>query len=235
MCQQNLTLFYLCFRYIVICVARLTKWLHNTKACIVILGFIWIISLCAMMPTLIYYNLDIRIKIDENMMITGFGYVCAELFPRAAEDSRIFSICVFVFLYALPVVMMIGLYGAIARRLWIRRPVGEASTAMHRNHTQKRRVIRMLICIVSVFTFLWLPFFSFRLYYDTGYGDPLYRIQMAVFLLIGYTNYCMNPIIYTFLNKNFQQELRKMFCRRNTRVESINIRTVTCAIESKKS
>ncbi|KAJ8317863.1 hypothetical protein KUTeg_002954 [Tegillarca granosa] len=221
-----LTLLVIAFdRYWVICSTKLTQKLHSRKKAIISLAFVWVISLCVVCPHLIFQRLDLRIKLEFNGLpiVTDFGYVCAEFYPNPS-DSKIYTLIVYVFLYLLPVVIMTYTYGRIAHRLWIHQPIGdilENPCHHQRNMTQRKRIIKMLIAVVLAFMLLWLPFFTFSLYREFTKVDSSFRIKMATLKLIGYSNCCVNPIIYTFLNRNFQIEFKRLFCRnRKVHVDS---------------
>ncbi|KAK6171421.1 hypothetical protein SNE40_019614 [Patella caerulea] len=108
-------------------------------------------------------------------------------------------------------------YGAIAHRLWIQHPIGDM-LENPRNHErsvkQKKKIIQMLMLLVLAFAVLWLPFFTAQLVEEYVEMEETFRTRQAVLQLIGYTNCCVNPIIYAFLNSHFQREFRSLCARR---------------------
>lgn len=136
--------------------------------------------------------------------------MCAEFYPRGKADGQLYSVFVYVCLYVIPVLIMIFTYGAIAHRLWLKKSVFPASVyrcQMARGVAHKKKITKLLIVLVLAFTILWLPFFSFSIYHNFSDDEiHAFKIKMAIFQLVGYSNCCVNPVMYTFLNSSFQKE-----------------------------
>ncbi|XP_045211177.1 cholecystokinin receptor-like [Mercenaria mercenaria] len=201
-------------RYIVICQPKLSRKIHSKKSAIIGIVVVWLIALCALSPHLVFQKLDQRLKVTENAI--GVGWVCAEFYPRGKADGKLYSVFVYIFLYVIPVLIMIFTYGAITHRLWLKRsvfPVSQNSSQFARGVAHKKKITKLLIVLVLAFTVLWLPFFSFSMFTKFADADVhAFRIKMAVLQLVGYSNCCVNPIMYTFLNNSFQKEFIRM-CR----------------------
>lgn len=204
-------------RYIVICQPKFARKVHSRKSAIVGIIIVWFIALCVLSPHLAFQKLDERLKFTDDSITVG--WVCAEFYPRGKADGQLYSVFVYVCLYCIPVLIMIFTYGAIAHRLWFKRsvfPTSENTGQYLRSVTHRKKITKLLIVLVLAFTVLWLPFFTFSMLHDFADGNvPVheYRIKMAVLQLVGYSNCCVNPIIYTFLNKKFQKEfMRRCSC-----------------------
>ena len=186
--------------------------MHSKKSAIIGIITVWLLSLCGLSPHLVFQKLDKRLKLTENAI--SVGWICAEFYPRGKTDGQLYSVFVYVFLYVIPVLIMISTYGAIAHRLWFKRPVfplKNNANLLARGVAHKRKITKLLIILVLAFTILWLPFFSFSMF--TKFADldmHSTRIKMAVLQLVGYSNCCVNPVIYTFLNNSFQKEFMRM-------------------------
>ncbi|XP_041364270.1 QRFP-like peptide receptor [Gigantopelta aegis] len=210
-------------RYLVICHSEVSRKVRTKRFAILALVIVWFVSLCVVSPQLIVQRIEPRIKIDfNNFDILGISHVCVENFPKPEKyDRKIFSLTIFVGVYLVPVFVMAFTYGAIAHRLWVQQPIGDI-LANPRNHArsikQKRKVIKMLILLVVAFTVLWFPFFTASLYQEFVKTDSTFRITLVILQLVGYSNCCFNPIIYTFLNKKFQVEFKRIFCVRWRRI-----------------
>lgn len=183
-------------------------------------------------PHLIYQKLQLRLKIVKVNGITyfdGVRYICVEEFPAypVINTQRLYSLMQYIIFYLIPVIIMAFTYGRIGHRLWIHQPIGDI-LANPRNHShnvmQKRRIIRMLMLLFLSFTLLWFPFFTFALYSEFVSIDKSYRVKLTVLKLVGYTNCCVNPIIYTFLNKTFRQNLTRVCCKKRTPAQLTNQR-----------
>ena len=102
------------------------------------------------------------------------------------------------------------------------RPKGRPSLSLIR---ARRRVVNMLLIVIVTFIVCWSPdqfaFLACNLgwvhvaYYAFG---PLYR----VFVGMACANSCVNPIIYTLMNRNFRQALKQQLPRLRQRSEKGN-------------
>ncbi|XP_062611552.1 cholecystokinin receptor type A-like [Saccostrea cucullata] len=218
-------------RYAVICEKGIANVIHNRSSGRLIVIAVWCISLCVSSPNLIFQKLDKRVNVKNTngvLLMDGFKYICVEFFPNQ-YSSRIYTSMIYTCFYLLPVLVMAFSYGRIGHRLWIHHPIGDVlENPRHheRNIKQKKRVIKMLVMLFLSFTVLWLPFFTFHLYREFVVNEnESFRIKSAILKLIGYANCCINPIIYTFLNKAFQNEFIRIFCKNRVFVTSMNGKT----------
>uniref|UniRef100_A0A8C5T7F4 Gastrin/cholecystokinin type B receptor n=1 Tax=Malurus cyaneus samueli TaxID=2593467 RepID=A0A8C5T7F4_9PASS len=72
----------------------------------------------------------------------------------------------------------------------------------------KRRVIRMLVVIVAMFFFCWLPIFAantWRAFAPRAAQRALSGTPIAFIHLLSYTSACTNPLIYCFMNRRFRK------------------------------
>lgn len=218
-------------RYAVICEIGFANVIHNRGSAKMIILSVWCVSLCVPSPNLVFQKLDKRVNVksvDDVFIMDGFKFICAEFFPNE-YGSRIYTAVTYTCFYLLPVLIMAFSYGRIGHRLWIHHPIGdvEENPRHHeRNIKQKKRVIKMLIMLFLSFAALWLPFFTFHLYREFVINEnESFRIKSAILKLIGYANSCVNPVIYTFLNKAFQNEFKRLFCKNRVFVTSANGKT----------
>ncbi|KPP71890.1 cholecystokinin receptor type A-like [Scleropages formosus] len=75
------------------------------------------------------------------------------------------------------------------------------------NLMAKKRVIRMLIVIVSLFFLCWTPIFTvnaWRAFHQRSADQLLSGAPISFIHLLSYTSACVNPIIYCFMNKRFR-------------------------------
>ena len=126
-----------------------------------------------------------------------------------------------------PVAVISVTYGRLARKLWRRKPIGELSITKRdadKRQQEKKRIVRMLIVIVILFALSWFPFFTYHVYtlfHHHSPHDTRYLIAQAFFELSGYSNCCVNPIIYCFMNDSFQKHfLDTVCCSRRSRKET---------------
>ncbi|XP_078286914.1 somatostatin receptor type 5-like [Rhinoraja longicauda] len=98
------------------------------------------------------------------------------------------------------------------------RKVRATSTKRKRS---ERRVTWMVVIVVAIFVFCWLPFYVMNVANLVSAGPPepsMVGLYFSV-VLLSYANSCANPVIYSFLSDNFKQGFRKVLCRAARRVE----------------
>ncbi|ESP01373.1 hypothetical protein LOTGIDRAFT_157550 [Lottia gigantea] len=209
-------------RYLVICRTVLSRRVHTKLVAGIAIASLWILSLLIVCPQLFGERVDMVIELNYSTHTPiGIAQLCREHFDR----PEVITIVVYVFVYLLPVVTMMLSYGAIGMRLWFQHPIGdmlENPRNHSRNMQQKKKIIQMLMLLVLAFTVLWLPFFTVQLieqFQDTG---ETFRTPKAILQLVGYSNCCVNPIIYAFLNRTFQREFKNKFLKRSS-VHTVHI------------
>lgn len=78
----------------------------------------------------------------------------------------------------------------------------------------KRRVIRMLIVIVTMFFICWMPLYSvntWKAFHPPSAHRALSGVPISFIHLLSYTSACVNPVIYCFMNKRFRKALLTTF------------------------
>nr|XP_033770360.1 somatostatin receptor type 5 [Geotrypetes seraphini]XP_033770361.1 somatostatin receptor type 5 [Geotrypetes seraphini] len=85
-----------------------------------------------------------------------------------------------------------------------------------RRRRSERKVTRMVVIIVAVFVFCWLPFFTLNIVNITFIlpEDPALVGVYFFVVILSYANSCANPILYGFLSDNFKQSFQKVLCLR---------------------
>ncbi|KAM9486718.1 cholecystokinin receptor isoform 2-T2 [Clarias gariepinus] len=91
----------------------------------------------------------------------------------------------------------------------------------------KRRVIRMLIVIVTMFFICWMPLYSvntWKAFHPPSAHRALSGAPISFIHLLSYTSACINPIIYCFMNKRFRKALLTTFscCCRSCHQRNFN-------------
>ncbi|CAL8310540.1 unnamed protein product [Arctogadus glacialis] len=84
----------------------------------------------------------------------------------------------------------------------------------------ERKVTRMVVIVVAVFVFCWLPFYALNIINLLVVLPPEYQGLWYFAVVLGYANSCANPIVYGFLSDNFKRGFRKALCRSTRKVES---------------
>ncbi|XP_048796081.1 kappa-type opioid receptor isoform X1 [Lagopus muta] len=119
------------------------------------------------------------------------------------------KICVFVFAFVIPVLIIIVCYTLMILRLKSVRLLS-GSREKDRN---LRRITRLVLVVVAVFIICWTPIHIFVLVEALGdVSHSTAAVSSYYFCIaLGYTNSSLNPILYAFLDENFKRCF-KDFC-----------------------
>ena len=182
-------------RYIAIC-HPISKANLRTKSVSRILSFAaWILSAIIIIPVIIYtrtYN-------------NGKSISCNIVWESNPELSgQIFTIYMSILGFFIPLSLIMINYFLVLQRVRKLGPKKDASP--HKNH-QHKKVTKLVMAIIIVYTICWLPYYltQLTLIFTTHCQG---RLTLMFHLLAGclcYSNSAMNPILYTFMNENFKQ------------------------------
>ncbi|XP_020651607.1 kappa-type opioid receptor isoform X2 [Pogona vitticeps] len=136
---------------------------------------------------------------------------CSLQFPDDDYDwwDTFMKICVFVFAFVIPVLIIVICYTLMILRLKSVRLLS-GSREKDRN---LRRITRLVLVVVAVFIICWTPIHIFVLVEALGdVSHSTAAISSYYFCIaLGYTNSSLNPILYAFLDENFKRCF-KDFC-----------------------
>lgn len=122
----------------------------------------------------------------------------------------VFAVCIFLFSFIIPVLIISVCYSLMIRRLHGVRLLS-GSREKDRN---LRRITRLVLVVVAVFVGCWTPVQVFVLVQGLGV-QPGSETTVAILRFctaLGYVNSCLNPILYAFLDENFKACFRKFCC-----------------------
>ncbi|XP_076858017.1 cholecystokinin receptor isoform X2 [Brachyhypopomus gauderio] len=88
------------------------------------------------------------------------------------------------------------------------------STTSETTLLAKKRVIRMLIVIVTMFFICWMPLYSantWKAFHPPSAHRALSGAPISFIHLLSYTSACVNPVIYCFMNKRFRKAVLTTF------------------------
>ncbi|KAF3848457.1 hypothetical protein F7725_014954 [Dissostichus mawsoni] len=109
--------------------------------------------------------------------------------------------------YGLPLLLVLLCYLRIFLRLRRRRDMLDRSRRTQSAH----RINVMLLCIVVAFALCWLPLTVFNTLFDWHHQalpDCQHNAVFSACHLTAMASTCINPVVYGFLNSNFQRELK---------------------------
>lgn len=107
--------------------------------------------------------------------------------------------------FFLPLVIMLVMYARIylVARYQARR--------IGRNYATDIKAAKTIAVVIGGFVICWLPFFIVVLSYANEKNVPLSFFNVAKWL--EYLNSCLNPLIYTCLNRTYRNAFKKLFRR----------------------
>ncbi|XP_047453672.1 opioid receptor, delta 1b [Mugil cephalus] len=137
--------------------------------------------------------------------------VCTLRFPKPEWYwDTVTKICVFIFAFVVPVLVITICYGLMILRLKSVRLLS-GSKEKDRN---LRRITRMVLVVVTAFIVCWTPIHIFIIVKTMVHIDHKNLLVVACWHLciaLGYTNSSLNPLLYAFLDENFKRCFRD-FC-----------------------
>ncbi|XP_060631285.2 kappa-type opioid receptor [Anolis sagrei] len=166
---------------------------------------IWLLSSSVGISAIVLGGTKVRDDMDP--AITE----CSLQFPDDDYDwwDTFMKICVFVFAFIIPVLIIVVCYTLMILRLKSVRLLS-GSREKDRN---LRRITRLVLVVVAVFIICWTPIHIFVLVEALGdVSHSTAAISSYYFCIaLGYTNSSLNPILYAFLDENFKRCF-KDFC-----------------------
>ncbi|KAI1725858.1 7 transmembrane receptor (rhodopsin family) domain-containing protein [Ditylenchus destructor] len=138
----------------------------------------------------------------------------------SVTEARLYFFSFNIFGYVFPLGITCFFYYFMLKRLWYTpKPGGGGGSTKNSTIRAKRKVTRLVLCVVVIWALCWLPlnicfFFSGLVYPDTLVlkgGKPIVIIQISSQVL-AYTNSCLNPILYPLVSENFRKGFLRIIC-----------------------
>ncbi|KAE8618854.1 hypothetical protein XENTR_v10009526 [Xenopus tropicalis] len=166
-------------------------------------------------------------------------FVCTDSWP--SENHRLaYTTCLLLFQYCLPLLLILLCYLRIFLRLRKRRDVVERAGGGDAGGRKggHRRVNVMLLSIVVAFGLCWLPLTVFNALFDWDHEQIsacYHNLIFSLCHLAAMASTCVNPVMYGFLNSNFQKEVKTILLRcrcagGRDRYESFPLSTVSTEV-----
>ena len=144
------------------------------------------------------------------------------------EAQAIFGIAHVILIFFVPLAIMIFCYSHIA--IMLHRYTSLANRRVHGHtdqiHMNKRKesshevwtkahqnTIQTLMLVSVVFTLCWAANQVLFLRYNLGYSEDLHSPRFRCSEIAVYFNCCVNPVIYCFMYKHFQDEVKRLLSR----------------------
>ncbi|XP_068156402.1 RYamide receptor [Drosophila tropicalis] len=168
-----------------------------------IIAGVWFIALATAFPIPVVSGLDLP---SSPWHEKCEKYICKEIWP-SSEQAYYYTLALFTLQFVVPLLVLIFTYTRIAIAVWGKRPPGEAENSRdQRMARSKRKMIKMMLTVVIVFTSCWLPFNILQLMLNDeefGKWKPLPYVWFA-FHWLAMSHSCYNPIIYCYMNARFR-------------------------------
>ncbi|KAK3733771.1 hypothetical protein QZH41_000679 [Actinostola sp. cb2023] len=170
-----------------------------------LIAAVWIVGGCFNAPSL--YAMTLYEENDRSFCFEKW----APHFDETKASQR-YTIVLFVFLYAIPLMLITFFYAALIRELW-------QGSRHHSNQTrafsENKSVLKMVLTVVIIFAVCWLPlhviFFVIMFTEDRALltcGLKPSIVFMGWFM--GHVNSAINPVIYFVFNDSFRREILNM-------------------------
>ncbi|KAJ8289830.1 hypothetical protein GJAV_G00005820 [Gymnothorax javanicus] len=189
-------------RYLAIVHAVSIGWRRSTCHAQIACAIIWVVCLGLAAIDICYRRVDYLPRSDIRVCQLAFS-------PESSEKWQVSLQLVNMTVgFGLPLLIMVYCYVRIFRSL------------CHATRRQKRKSLRLIISLVSVFLLCWAPFNSFRLV------DSLQRLSVIgrdcsldhvldvgslVSESLGLAHCALNPLLYGFVGVKFRRELMEMW------------------------
>ena len=157
------------------------------------------------------------IKYKTVLQKNGRHHCVGSWADERAKNFRMYqyeTVTRFIFMYVIPLFLMAALYSLIIRVLKKRQAFGENMSQI-RIQRQNVTVIKMLLTVVLLFAFCWLPAHMVSLTTAFSYEKLLcWPISLTFTLFVpSHANSAINPCIYLIFNENFRKGLKDLLIR----------------------
>ncbi|CAG9772997.1 unnamed protein product [Ceutorhynchus assimilis] len=175
-----------------------------------IIAAVWIFAGITVLPTGVFSTVQQPEGPDGGLSVYQKcnKYICREDYSSIGEVyETTFTIVLMILQYIIPLIVLLFTYTSIAAVIWCHRIPGEAeNTRDKRMARSKKKMIKMMITVVLVFTMCWLPYNLFMLF---QIHIPVQFYPYVYFPVHGLamSHACYNPIIYCYMNTRFRDGL----------------------------
>uniref|UniRef100_A0A8C5IER2 G-protein coupled receptors family 1 profile domain-containing protein n=1 Tax=Junco hyemalis TaxID=40217 RepID=A0A8C5IER2_JUNHY len=187
-----------------------TPYHYSRRICIVMTCTVWVYSsLISFLPVMQGWNEIPGVDFDA-------GRECIFV------TNWVFAIVASALAFFLPFMVMCSMYFFIYRasRLKATRIMSQTleihyhPNSKRQNHLQlENKATRTISIIISVFVLCWLPYFVLNVWLAARGSDSTSSVLLGTFKIITWLGYCnstINPLLYAFLNRDFQHALKKL-------------------------
>ena len=164
------------------------------------IALLWVWSICSLTSFFVNSYLE---KISES------SYCDVMTVIYRWTEFNIISLILNVFL---PLLILAVLYTIICIKLWSRKVPGDGANC---NQGQAdaiktaKKVTKMMLAIMFLFLFCWLPFLVAMALHLSGYVQMSYSVLLfPIWLTVAYSG--LNPYVYFIFNVNFRRAFKRL-------------------------
>ncbi|XP_071446336.1 tachykinin-like peptides receptor 86C [Hetaerina americana] len=179
------------------------------------LGGIWASSSLLALPCLMYSTTMVHWYSNGESRC-----VCFMLWPDGSFPSSVteytYNVIFLTVTYAMPLTVIVACYSLTGRVLWGSGSIGEMTPRQAQAISTKRKVVRMLVLVVSGFGICWLPYHSYFLYvfhHRRAAGAAHAQHVYLAFYWLAMSNAAVNPLIYYCMNDRFRSYFQQVICQ----------------------
>ncbi|XP_074863979.1 P2Y purinoceptor 4 [Carettochelys insculpta] len=190
-------------RYVGIChPIQSLRWVKTKHARLTCVGVWFIVTIC-LIPNLIFVTTSTR----------GNDTLCHDTTKPEEFDHYVhYSSSIMTLLFGVPFLVIVVCYSLMAKRLWKTSMPGSNQSIP----SYKKRSIKMIIIVITVFAICFLPFHITRTLY---YSARLLQANCKTLNIVNFTykitrplasvNSCIDPILYFLVGDKYRGRLRR--------------------------
>lgn len=191
-----------------------TGWKPGVGQSYLAVALTWVLAGLISVPLLSYSQLATPLQNLSLPVALAEQPVCMEHWP-SVRQRRAYTTSLLLFQYLLPLGLISVCYLHIYLRLRRRKDMVERSGGGGKSKGSAR-INAMLVAIVVAFALSWLPLNVFNTVFDWDHEAIPVCAHDAIFSLchlVAMASTCVNPVVYGFLNGNFQKQLKSTLLR----------------------
>ncbi|XP_061173463.1 RYamide receptor-like [Saccostrea echinata] len=140
--------------------------------------------------------------------------MCVEIWD-SSKKRLYYTIAIMIIQYIIPLLILCFSNFYIGFLVWIRKPPGENHpTRIKEMDLEKRRTVKVLICVAVSYALSWLP-----LHVITVVGSNNQQLMSQEYLQVywmfshwfAFTNCAVHPINYFVMDRDFRKKTKKLF------------------------
>ena len=147
--------------------------------------------------------------------------------------KSIWGVCLIIYSFFIPILILIYCYGRIA---WVltRRIDSKLSSSGSSDtfHLARTNTIKTLLTVALCVVICWSSSQIYYLMFNIGYEADFNSVYFNIMVIMVFTNCTVNPFIYLIKYKDYQQALRHWLCRKKSDSQKCSIATVNSNISS---